>query len=74
MAPLQSYNFKISFFPQNFSDSDSYDEIESGSESRRIVNEDPDPKKVGFPKSFFYSVFQPTRGHPPSSLRWDKGS
>ncbi len=24
--------------------------------------------------SFFYNVFQPTRVHPPSSLRWDKSS
>jgi hypothetical protein len=22
----------------------------------------------------FYNVFQPTKRHPPSSLRWDKGS
>ncbi len=25
-------------------------------------------------KVFFYNVFQPTREHPPSSLRWDKSS
>ncbi len=24
--------------------------------------------------NFFYNVFQPTREHPPSPLRWDKGS
>jgi hypothetical protein len=23
---------------------------------------------------FFYNVFQPTREHPPSTLRWDEGS
>jgi hypothetical protein len=25
-------------------------------------------------RNFFYNVFQPTREHPPSPLRWDKGS
>ncbi len=29
---------------------------------------------IEYLQDFFYSVFQPTRGHPPSSLRWDKGS
>jgi hypothetical protein len=48
--------------------------IISFGEDRTFVLDLLSPDGVLRDDIFFYIVFQPTKEHPPSSLRWDKSS